>query len=123
MTVRRNSVLEFTWDDRKTNAPGINLAASAPVLAAAGVTIGASLQTTFMRTVVNHESYDRLDTYTVQPREEYIEECLQQEKLTSHVEGKAFSSMFMITGIKVARAGKREMQDGEGTTVDVGPNV
>ncbi|KAH7186195.1 uncharacterized protein B0J16DRAFT_400187 [Fusarium flagelliforme] len=123
MTVRRNSVLQFTWDDSKNTAPGINLAASAPVLAAAGMTVGASLQTTFMRTVADHESYDRLDTYTVQPREDYIGKCLQQEKLKQHVDGKAFWSMFMITGIKVARAGKREMEEGKGTTVDVGPNV
>lgn len=123
MTVRRNSVLEFIWDESKKNAPGVNLAASAPVLAAAGVSVGASLQTTFMRTVTNYETYDRLDTYTVQPREDYIEECLQQEKLKPHVEGKAFWSMFMITGIKVARAGRREMEEGKGETIDVGPNM
>ncbi|KAI1069300.1 hypothetical protein LB507_008585 [Fusarium sp. FIESC RH6] len=123
MVVYRSSVLNFTWDDSKITSPGINLAAGVPVLAATGITVGASLQTAFMRTVANHESYDHLDTYTVQPREEYIEGCLEQEKLKKYVKGKVSWSMFMITGIKVARAGKREVQEAKSTFLDVGPNL
>ncbi|KAJ4009466.1 hypothetical protein NW752_009055 [Fusarium irregulare] len=123
MVVYRNSVLNFTWDDNKTNAPGINLAAGAPVLAVTGIAAGASLQTAFMRTVGNHESYDRLDTYTVQPTEDYIEECLEQDKLKEIIKGKRSWSMFMITGIKVARGGRREVREEKGTVFDIGPNL
>ncbi|CAF3434845.1 unnamed protein product [Fusarium graminearum] len=53
--------LNFPLNRDSINAPSIHLAASTPVLTAARITIS----TTFMQTVANHESYDRLDTYTV----------------------------------------------------------
>ncbi|GKU07319.1 hypothetical protein FLAG1_10222 [Fusarium langsethiae] len=121
--VHRNSVLKFSWDDGTQNAPGIHLAAGAPVLAAAGITAKANLQTAFMRNVENHESYDQLDTYTVQRTKSYVEDCLAQDELKTYVKGKPFWSMFMITGIKVARAGTRETREERGTIVDVGPDL
>ncbi|EXA29447.1 hypothetical protein FOVG_19067 [Fusarium oxysporum f. sp. pisi HDV247] len=123
MIVYRNTVLNFSWNDGKTSAPGTNLAASAPILAAAGIIAKASLQVAFMRTTENHEAYDRLDTYVVQPSETYIEECLEQDKLKAYVKGKASWSMFMITGIKVARAGKRETRREKTVGTDIGPQL
>ncbi|KAF5237119.1 hypothetical protein FAUST_6259 [Fusarium austroamericanum] len=123
MTVHRTSVLDFTWNDSTTNAPGITLSAGVPVLATAGITVKASLQAAFMQTIENHESYDRLDTYTVQPTEGYIEDCLDQEELRAYMKGKPFWSMFMITGIKVARIGTKETREENGMVVDVGPSL
>ncbi|KAF4339120.1 hypothetical protein FBEOM_6940 [Fusarium beomiforme] len=107
MRVYGNKILNFTWDDTKLKSPGANLAAGAPVLAAAGVTAKASLQFAFMRTVESHETYERLDTYIVQPSKSYIEDCLAQDALKGKVAWKAF----IITGIKVTREGKREVQE------------
>ncbi|EKJ72422.1 hypothetical protein FPSE_07446 [Fusarium pseudograminearum CS3096] len=123
MTVHRNTVLNFSWNDSTTHAPGITLAAGIPVLATAGITVKASLQTAFMQTVENHESYDRLDTYTVQPTASYIENCLDREELKAYVNGRPFWSMFMITGIKVARTGTRETREENALVVDVGPQL
>jgi hypothetical protein len=123
MTVYRSSVLNFTWDDSKTSAPGINLAAGAPILAAVGVTARASLQTAFMRTTCNHESYDRLDTYTVHPTKDYVERCLERDEIKEHIKRKPTWSLFLITGIKVARAGKRETRQAKDTLVDIGPDL
>ncbi|KAM0240020.1 hypothetical protein ACHAPO_003000 [Fusarium lateritium] len=123
MTVHRNSVQKFSWDENTHNAPGIHLGAGAPVLAAAGITVRANLQTAFMRTVENHESYEQLDTYTVQPTEAYIEDCLGQDELKAYVKGKPYWSMFMITGIKVARTGTRQMREDKSIVVDIGPDL
>ncbi|EWZ93843.1 hypothetical protein FOWG_06493 [Fusarium oxysporum f. sp. lycopersici MN25] len=95
----------------------------APILAATGVTAKASLQFAFMKTVESHEAYDRLDTYIVQPTKGYIEDCLEQGQLNAYVKGKVSWSMFMITGIKVARAGKREAQEETNVAADIGPEL
>ncbi|WKT40442.1 hypothetical protein QSH57_005248 [Fusarium oxysporum f. sp. vasinfectum] len=123
MRVFCNTTLNFTWDDTRLKSPGTNLAAGAPILAATGVTVKASLQFAFMKTVENHEAYDRLDTYIVQPTKGYIEDCLEQDQLNAHVKGKVSWSMFMITGIKVARAGKREAQEETNVAADIGPEL
>lgn len=118
-----SSILNFTWDDTRLKSPGTNLAAGAPILAAAGVTAKASLQFAFMKTVESHEEYDRLDTYIVQPTKGYIKDCLEQDELKAHVKGKVSWSVFMITGIKVARAGKREAQEETNVAADIGPEL
>ncbi|CZR39128.1 uncharacterized protein FPRO_05680 [Fusarium proliferatum ET1] len=118
-----SSILNFTWDDTRLKSPGTNLAAGAPILAAAGVTAKASLQFAFMKTVESHEEYDRLDTYIVQPTKGYIRDCLEQDELKAHVKGKVSWSVFMITGIKVARAGKREAQEETNIAADIGPEL
>ncbi|KAF9772130.1 hypothetical protein IL306_010188 [Fusarium sp. DS 682] len=123
MRVFCSTTLNFTWDDTKLKSPGTNIAAGAPVLTAAGVTAKVSLQFAFMRTIENHEEYERLDTYIVQPTKDYIKNCLAQEELKAHVKGKVAWSMFMITGIKVARAGKREVQEEKNLAADIGPEL
>ncbi|KAG7418134.1 hypothetical protein Forpe1208_v005279 [Fusarium oxysporum f. sp. rapae] len=123
MRVFCNTTLNFTWDDTRLKSPGTNLAAGAPILAATGVTAKASLQFAFMKTVESHEDYDRLDTYIVQPTKGYIEDCLEQDQLKASVKGKVSWSMFMITGIKVARTGKREAQEETNVAADIGPEL
>ncbi|KAF5632733.1 hypothetical protein F52700_6270 [Fusarium sp. NRRL 52700] len=123
MRVFGNSILNFTWDDTRLRSPGTNLAAGAPILAATGVTAKASLQFAFMKTVESHEEYGRLDTYIVQPTKGYIKDCLEQDEIKAHLKGKVSWSMFMITGIKVARAGKREAQEETNIAADVGPEL
>lgn len=118
-----STTLNFTWDDTRLRSPGTNLAAGAPILAAAGVTAKASLQFAFMKTVESHEEYDQLDTYIVQPTKGYIKDCLEQEEMKAHVKGKVSWSVFMITGIKVARAGKREAQEETNIAADIGPEL
>ncbi|KAG4285117.1 hypothetical protein FPRO06_06377 [Fusarium proliferatum] len=118
-----SSILNFTWDDTRLKSPGTNLAAGAPILAAAGATAKASLQFAFMKTVESHEEYDRLDTYIVQPTKGYIRDCLEQDELKAHIKGKISWSVFMITGIKVARAGKREAQEETNVAADIGPEL
>ncbi|KLO98308.1 uncharacterized protein FFB20_06319 [Fusarium fujikuroi] len=118
-----SSILNFTWDDTRLKSPGTNLAAGAPILAATGVTAKASLQFAFMKTVESHEEYDRLDTYIVQPTKGYIKDCLEQDELKAHIKGKISWSAFMITGIKVARAGKREAQEETNVAADIGPEL
>ncbi|PTD02645.1 hypothetical protein FCULG_00009260 [Fusarium culmorum] len=51
------------------------------------------------------------------------QDCLDQEELKAYVKGKSFWSMFMITGIKVARAGTRETREENGVFVDIGPQL
>lgn len=123
MRVFHTHTLDFKWDDTKDKLVGTNLAAGAPILAAAGITVKASLQLAFMRAMENHEAYDRLDSYIVQPNRHYVDECLKRQELRAHVEGKAAWSVFMITGIRVARVGRRDAKAGSSVVVNIGPEM
>ncbi|EXA29729.1 hypothetical protein FOVG_18810 [Fusarium oxysporum f. sp. pisi HDV247] len=123
MRVFRTRTVDFKWDDTNDKLVGTNLAAGVPILAPAGFTVKASLQLAFKRTMANHEAYNRLDSYIVQPNRHYVSECLKRQELRAQVEGKAMWSIFMITGIRVARVGRRDITEGSFVVVGVGPEV
>lgn len=118
MKVFPTQSINFKWDETRglENDPLVGV--TAPVAAAMGLlTVKGSIQFAFKKAVENHEMYQRLDTYIVQPNRHYVDECLQTEALQDHIRGKTTWSFFMITGIRVARTGKRST--GKSSGVDV----
>lgn len=111
MSVYRTESTPFTWNVEKSKSAGAGVGAGAPIAAMAGVTLEASVQLAFERSVQDHEAYERLDTYIVQPSRTYIQACLGDADLAAHVQGKLLWSVFMITGIKIARKGSRTMSE------------
>ncbi|EHK27064.1 uncharacterized protein TRIVIDRAFT_119995, partial [Trichoderma virens Gv29-8] len=87
-----------------------------------GVPVSTALQTklAFKRTRKNHESFDFLDCYIVDVDRKFISRILEQEEVSAHIErikgvqllgiGGRWS-IWMITGIIVARGAKREYGD------------
>ncbi|UKZ56270.1 hypothetical protein TrVGV298_010104 [Trichoderma virens] len=108
MNVFQSHVIDFKWERTSGFATSLALVASAPVAAALGLgTVKASVGLAFKRSVSKHEEYERLDTYIVQPSRRYVEQCLETDELKRYIGNKADWSFFLITGIRVARAGKR----------------
>lgn len=111
MSVYRTESTPFIWNAETRKSVGAGVGAGAPIAAMAGLTLEASVQLAFARSVQGHEAYERLDTYIVQPSMTYIEDCLEDAHLAAHVQGKLLWKVFMITGIKVARKGSRTMSE------------
>jgi hypothetical protein len=119
MQVFHTDAIHFKWDDSWNAETGGGLGAGAPIAAAAGLTVKGSVKLAFSRSVQSCEEYDRLDSYIVQPNRAYVADCLDGDALSAHVAGKKSWSMFIITGIRVARKGKKttsesSRKEGEG---------
>jgi hypothetical protein len=122
MSIFASHVIDFKWERTRGFATSVALAASAPIAGALGLlTVKASISLAFKRSVSQHEEYSHLDTYIVQPNRRYIQQCLEREELKKHIGGQADWSFFMITGIRVARAGKRLDKIIKGLEVRGGP--
>ncbi|RTE75262.1 hypothetical protein BHE90_010299 [Fusarium euwallaceae] len=120
MDVYPTDTLHFNWNDSDESDTHGGLGAGAPIIAALGLVVKASVKTIFKRAVNHWEEYDRLDTYIFQPDKVYAADCLEGDKLSNYIDGKGSWSMFMITGIKVARKGKKTTSESNRREGDVG---
>lgn len=114
MPVFSTSALKFQWEGKQTSEHGGVLSGGAPVLAALGVpvTAKADISAAFKASVSNYEAYDRLDTYLVQVNPLYVDDCLEGDKISQYTKQNATLgtwSMFIITGLKIARVGSRSL--------------
>ncbi|KJZ78278.1 hypothetical protein HIM_02316 [Hirsutella minnesotensis 3608] len=116
--------LEFKWNDTRSSGFGLSLGAGSALAAALGLlTVKASIRLAFKNSVEEHEGYERLDTYFVQPNRRYIASCLETDALKEYVDDRLDWSLFMITGIKVARAGGKTAKMVKDMTIDGGPDL
>lgn len=113
-------MVDFRWEDARSQEHSVNMGASAPVAAAAGVTLGGDIKLAFSKSVESHEEYERLDKYIMQPTQSYITDCLDEEPFASYTKGKITWSLFMVTGLCVARKGTSSASDSSSTTVGMG---
>ncbi|EGU72585.1 hypothetical protein FOPG_17915 [Fusarium oxysporum f. sp. conglutinans race 2 54008] len=111
MPVYPTDVTHFKWQAALDKHAGGGMGAGVPIAALAGATVKANVQLAFQQSVQGWEEYERLDTYIVQPNLPYVEDCLEGDELAAHVNGKLAWSVFMITGIKVARKGKKTVAE------------
>jgi len=120
MRVFPTRMIDFRWDDARSQERSVDVGASAPVATAAGVTLGADIKLAFSKSVGSHEEYERLDKYIVQPTQSYITDCLDEEPFASYTKGRTTWSIFMVTGLCVARKGTSSTSDSSGATIGMG---
>ncbi|KAK2023034.1 hypothetical protein LX32DRAFT_628892 [Colletotrichum zoysiae] len=125
MPVFSTASISFRWEDTQASEYGGVLGGGAPVLAAAGVPViaQADVSAVFRSSVLKHEAYERLDTYMVQVNRSYVADCLDEGKLAQYKKDHAVLgawSMFIITGLKIARAGPRSSSSARGVEYGVG---
>lgn len=124
MNVFSSHVIDFKWERKRGFATSLALATSAPIAASLGLqTVKASINVAFRRSVSQYEEYQRLDTYIVQPNQRYVQQCLESEELKKYIGNKKHWSFFMITGLRVARVGKRSDTTIKNVEVKGGPDV
>lgn len=122
MPVFPTTTVKFKWDDSKTSETGGKLGGGVPIATAAGLTVKANLNLLFKQEITNHEEYDRLDKYIVQITKSYVADCLASIESLAKNTRKPMWSMFVITGMMVARgatkmiASESENKEVEGGT-------
>jgi hypothetical protein len=121
MKVALTRMVDFKWDDAMSKNAGGGGNIKGP--AVPGMAVGANTRAVFRESVQNHEAYDRLDKYIVQPTQDYVTRCLAQEPLANYVAKSRSWTLYMITGLCVARRGKFTASESHNKTVRGGGKV
>jgi hypothetical protein len=122
MKVEATRMVDFKWDETESKSAGGGGNVKGPA-AVPGLTAGASTRAVFRQSVQGHEAYYRLDKYIVQPTQDYVTRCLAQEPLAAHVAKSRSWTLYMITGLWVARKGKFTASETRNKTVRGGGKV
>lgn len=113
--VRHTKSLGLDWKKDQRLKAGVAADAAAPIGAGMLASLKQSFQFAFSRTEKNHKECDTLDRYVIQVDRKFISKILQNGEVAEHLErtkgirqlGGQWS-VFMITGIMVARGAKGE---------------
>ena len=129
MPVYHTEATAFTWSSTDHTDRHGDLACTAPNPGTAGL----GFQVAFQKAVENFEEYDRLDTYIVSPTRGYVENCLKELDEENDdddgggggILGRKWAwTVFMVTGLKIARrGGRREVTEERKSGVGGGPQV
>lgn len=101
-------------------------AATGIITAAAGITIKSDAGVAFQHSVQNFWDFDTLETYIFQPTSEYVEDSLEDEQVASYLEKHkriTSPSVFMITGVIIARGAGVQNSVTNGIEVHGGPGM
>jgi hypothetical protein len=126
MPIYPTTAWDLTWEVNKSGGMNISGNTGVPITAAAGLTIKLDAGATFQGTVKNFWEFESLDTFIVQPTSEYVEDSVEDEEVSAYLQKRGLfgsSSLFMITGIKIARGAKTKASEVRKRDVYGGPTV
>jgi hypothetical protein len=126
MPIYATKATNLTWDLSTNKGIDLSLKCGAPISAAGGLTIQVGGRVTFQRTVKNYWEFDSLDTFIIQPTGEYIEDSIEDDEVIAYLTQRSLmssSSLFMITGIMIARGAKITMSHSQQRALNGGPGV
>lgn len=112
MPIYPTKAWDLTWEVNKNKRVDISGNAGVPIAAAAGLIIKQDAGVAFKRTVENFWEFESLDTFIIQPTSEYVEDSVEDEEVSTYLQKRGLfrsSSLFMITGIIVARGAKTKV--------------
>lgn len=109
-TVWPSKVIDFDWSNTVNTSHGAHGQASAP-LAGVGATGNASIKAIFQESVTNFAHFDSLEYVTFQPDKKYAKDASEVEEVKSEIAKQkllkvGWWSLYMITGLVIARNGK-----------------
>jgi hypothetical protein len=114
MPIYHTEAWDLTWEVNKSEGMNISGNAGVPIAAAAGLTIKLDAGAAFQGTVKNFWEFESLDTFIVQPTGEYVEDSVEDKEVSTYLQKRGLfgsSSLFMITGIKIARGAKTKASE------------
>lgn len=112
------------WQLNDTSEIGFTANAGAPIAAAVGLTLKLDAGIAFRSTISNFWEFESLDTFIIQPNNAYVEESLEAEEVANYFNRRGLlrsSTLFMITGIMVARGATVSTMEAQGRDVGGGP--
>jgi len=126
MPVHFTAAVNFSWKSSRGRQTELSTNAGVPIAAAAGLTVNLDAGVSFQRTIKNFWEFESLETWIIQPSGEYVEDSMEEEEVAAFLKGRGplrSSSVFMITGIKVARGARTGMEDSRQKGVTAAPGV
>lgn len=114
MPIYPTKAWDLTWEANKSNGVGVAGESGVPIAAAAGITILSNAGAAFKKTIRNFWKFESLDTFIFQPTSEYIEESVEDDEVATYLARRGplrSSTMFMITGIIVARGAESKTSE------------
>jgi hypothetical protein len=127
MPVYPSTAWDLTWETTKSNGAGFQASGGAPVAAAAGLELKLDAGVAFKKSVQKSDQFKKLETFIIQPTSEYIEDTIEGEQVSKYVTKNTtlgFSrSIFMITGMIIARGAKTSRVESQKQDVHGGPGA
>ncbi|KAH8692295.1 hypothetical protein BGW36DRAFT_464809 [Talaromyces proteolyticus] len=98
-----------------------------PIPQAAGlVSVGGRIGYAFQRSVARYWEFDALDISFIQPTRAYIEDCLGEDAVKMYIDRHRHLnswSLYMVTGLTVARGAKAKREDKKRDDISIAPSV
>ncbi|KAI9928445.1 hypothetical protein MW887_002490 [Aspergillus wentii] len=127
MPVYSTKKCDLKWDDGRERELSGDLGVGVPIPTAPGLTVGPSVGVAFERSVNNHWEFESLDSHIIQPTASYIRDSVDNEFVQDYVVKRAKIinkwSLFMITGLIIAKGARGFRQDSKETNAHGGPEV
>jgi hypothetical protein len=117
---------DLEWDKKKSTDIKTSGEGGGPIGAATGITAQASAALAFQKSVENYRIFHKLDRYIFEPTRAYITKALDHKEVTDHLSRHTqFGSwsLYMITGIAVARGSRGGFSESKSTSVNTGANM
>ncbi|KAJ5652426.1 hypothetical protein N7507_009852 [Penicillium longicatenatum] len=117
---------DFKWDNGKGREYKIDNDVGLPVGMVPGITVGGAAGAAFQRSVSNYAEFD-LEAQFIQPTEGYLRDSVDDEHVQQYIqrETKVLNrwSLFMITGLMIARGAHGNYKESKETSFHGGPTV
>jgi hypothetical protein len=114
MPIYPTKAWDLTWELSKSGGVDVFGEAGVPVATAAGITVKLDARVAFKRTIKNFSEFASLDTFIFQPTSEYVEDSVEDDEVAAYLEKRGLfgsSTIFMITGVIVARGAKTKTSE------------
>jgi hypothetical protein len=124
MPIYPTKAWDLTWEVNKSH--GVDISGEAGVPVAAGLAIKLDARVAFTRTIKNFWEFVSLDTFIFQPTSEYVEDSVEDDEVAAYLKRRGFlgsSTIFMITGVIVARGAKTKTSEVRKRNVHAGSGV
>ncbi|KAK7930999.1 hypothetical protein PG985_001711 [Apiospora marii] len=124
MPIHKTEAHNLTWERSTERGFECSLEGGVPIAGAAGITINIETGVIFKRSVQNFWAFGALETYIMQPTSEYVEDSVEAPQVASYLKKRRVlkaPSVFMITGLKIARGASSQMSSGNTTDAHFHP--
>ena len=126
MPIYPSKAYDFKWESNAERGCDYGVDVGVPIAAAAGITVKTETGAVFQRSVRNFWEFDALETYIIQPTEEYVEDSVENEQVDAYLRKRRMlksPSVFMITGLMIARGAANQTSAGNTTDAHLRPGV
>ncbi|RYC64981.1 hypothetical protein CHU98_g1181 [Xylaria longipes] len=118
---------DLKWKSTTSTGTGFNISLGAPIPAAIGLELKVDAGVAFEKSIENADQFERLETFIIQPTDEYIEDTVERDQVAKYIAKHTTlgiaKSIFMITGIIIARGAKTSRKESQRQDVHGGPGV